>query len=440
MMPRLWLFACLSILAVSACSKHNGSATPDASNACGVYGTACGTGADCCSAVCDPSGACAANSATCSLGGASCSANTDCCTVSCIANVCSGTQCVADNGACTQGGECCGGTCTNNTCVPLNGSCKTDGNPCGAAGDCCSQFCNSSGLCGPSSFCTQNGDACAHDAECCGGICNIASGNTLGTCSQPMPGSTNCSAGIDGTVCSGCNGCCSRLCEIYPPTGVTICQPAEGCRVDGDLCRVNGDCCGAAGSGLPGDGHVTCNKVNPTDVTGICRNPMSCNPEGDVCHYKNYGTCGNSSARNDCCGGLGNSGVCQLDPLGVPRCFGLGTGCQMAGQSCSNSLDCCNGTPCVQNGMGQFVCGAGCVMTSGTCTQTADCCNGATCVFTPGQTYGACGPGGTCQAQGQTCNAALACCANAGTCTDSTTGVACGATQTTGCTCFVPIF
>jgi hypothetical protein len=325
--------------------------------------------------------------------------------------------------------------------MALNPTCKTNGNPCGGAGECCSSFCNASGHCGPSSFCTQNGDACAHDTECCGGICTIPAGGTLGTCTHPTIGSTNCSAGIDGTVCTSCNGCCSRLCEVYAPTGVQICQPAQGCRVDGDLCRSSADCCGGQGTGLPGDGHVQCIKQNATDPVGICRNPLSCNPEGDVCHYKNYMTCGNSSARNDCCGGVGNSGVCQLDALGVPRCYGLGTMCKMTGQYCSNTLDCCNGSPCVPDGMGHLVCGASmCVNTNGLCTQTADCCNGSTCVFMPGATTGHCGAAGTCQLQGQACSASMPCCSGAGVCTDTTTSMPCGATQTTGCTCYSGIF
>ena len=81
----------------------------------------------------------------------------------------------------------------------------------------------------------------------------------------------------------------------------------------------------------------TCSMANvtncPTPAPSTCHN--SCQPEGDVCHYKNYSTCGNSSARNDCCGAPGNSGVCKLDVLGVPRCYGLGTMCVMAGNNCS---------------------------------------------------------------------------------------------------------
>ncbi len=365
---------CLGIL--SACGgKHGtGNNTADASNPCGVFGTACTDGSTCCSMVCDSTGACAANTTTCSAAGSSCSANTDCCSVSCIGNVCSGTQCTADNGTCGADGECCGGSCQNSKCTPLNATCKTDGNPCAGSGDCCSDFCNAGGTCGPSSFCTVNGDACAHDGDCCGGICTLGTGG-LGTCGQPQVNDTNCSAGIDGTVCTDCGGCCSRLCEVYGITGVKVCQPAEGCRVDGDICHVDSDCCGAPGTGLPGDGHVVCEKAASTDATGICRNPMACNPEGDICHFKDYATCGNSSARNDCCGGLGNSGVCQLDALGVPRCYGLGA-CQMTGQACAFSGDCCNGEPCTPGPNGTLVCGASCVQNGNMCTNTADCCNG----------------------------------------------------------------
>ena len=425
-------------------SSGSGSGSDATVANCATFGVACVGDTDCCSGICDPTTAtCAVNVAMCGAANTGCSSNTDCCSVSCVNSVCSGTQCVADNAACTTNGECCGGACgAGGTCTPLNTTCKTDGNPCVGGAECCSQACNASGHCGPSSYCTQGGDSCAHDAECCGGICNIASGQQLGTCTQPMTGATNCSAGVDGTVCTDCGGCCSRLCEVYAPTGVKICQPAEGCRVDGDLCHQDGDCCGAAGTGLPGDGHVTCIRQNSTDPVGVCRNPMACAPEGEICHYKNYQTCGNSSARNDCCGGLGGnpSAVCKLDLLGIPRCYGLGTVCRQAGQTCADSLDCCNGTPCVSNGMGQLVCGAtACQQMGTTCTQTADCCNGSTCIFGNGQTYGTCGAGGTCQQSGQSCSATSACCSGA-TCIDTTTNAACGANQTTGCACYTPIF
>ncbi len=297
----------ISCLAIVACSHKNSGAPGDDSGTggtlpCGVFGASCTSNDTCCSGMCDPTGACSVNTTTCASAGQPCAANTDCCNVSCIANQCSATQCTSDGATCTQDGQCCSGSCAGGTCAALNTSCKTDGNTCSGDGDCCSKYCNG-GVCGPSSWCTQNGDACNQDDQCCGGVCTIGSGASLGTCSQPTVGQTNCSAGVDGTVCDGCESCCSRLCEVYAPTGVKVCQPAEGCRVDGDLCYSDSDCCGGSGTGLPGDGNVQCVKANSNDQVGICRNPQSCNPEGDVCHYQNYQTCGNSSARNDCCGG-----------------------------------------------------------------------------------------------------------------------------------------
>ena len=438
MVQKAWLALCFTALVVACGGKHGSGNSPDATNPCGVFGTPCATNDVCCSQMCDSTGSCTVNGTMCAPAGTSCSANTDCCSVSCIGGVCQDKQCTADGGGCSQDGECCGGSCQNNKCTPLSTTCKTDGNPCSGGTECCSSFCNANGTCGASSWCTQDGDACGHDAECCGGICQIGATGTLGLCTHPMPGSTNCSAGVDGTVCNGCGDCCSRLCDVYAPTGVKVCQPAEGCRVDGDICRKDSDCCGAAGTGLPGDGHVTCLKQHSTDATGVCRNPNACNPEGDVCHYKNYATCDNSSARNDCCGAVGNSGVCQLDTLGVPRCYGLAA-CRMTGETCAFSGDCCNGLPCVPDGSGILHCGAtACVSMGGTCTATADCCNGATCVFMAGQTYGTCGTGGTCAQDGQSCKQDGDCCDRDCNVPGSNPVMSCNGA--TGCVCFTPIF
>jgi hypothetical protein len=444
-----YLACALALVWFAACGdkKGNGNGVPDASIVCGLFGTPCAAGGDCCSGVCDPQGGCTVNPTTCSQAGTTCSANTDCCSVSCVTGVCQ-ASCTADNGSCTSNGQCCGGACNNGTCTPLNTGCKTDGNPCAANGDCCGAFCNAGGTCGNGSWCVVNGNACAHDAECCGGICNIAGGGTIGTCGQPSPGATDCSAGIDGSPCSTCGDCCSALCEVYQPTGVKVCQPAEGCRVDGDTCHASSDCCGAAGTGLPGDGNVVClgdngTVPNATDSIGICRNPTGCNPEGDTCHYLNY-ACGNSSKRNDCCAAPGNSGVCQLDPLGVPRCYGLGSSCVATSGYCATATDCCNAAPCVPDGQGHLVCGGGCVNTTGMCTSTGDCCSGLTCVFTPGQTYGTCGGmtgsgsgSNTCTGplSGQACTAGGAACCPSGTpCNDNATGMAC-TSGSTACTC-----
>jgi hypothetical protein len=174
------------------------------------------------------------------------------------------------------------------------------------------------------------------------------------------------------------------------------------------------------------------------DTIGICRNPTGCNPEGNTCHFLGY-ACGNSSKRDDCCGAPGNSGVCKLDSLGEPRCYGLGSGCQMAGSACAYNGDCCNGMQCVPNGSGVLQCSAQCVNPSGQCSQNADCCNGLTCIFAGGGSYGTCGGGSgsgcTGPASGQACTAGgAACCPSPTPCLDTATNGTCSSSSA-ACIC-----
>jgi len=406
---------------------------------CLAFGQQCAMGADCCSELCDPNtGTCVASINKCTPSGGNCQTSTECCSLVCTAGRCSASACIADNQACVDSASCCGGNCSAGRCQPLSTACHTAGNPCTANSQCCSSLCQA-GVCKlGASFCIQTGDVCSDSGTCCSGDCQKGSG-TLGTCAAPPSGATNCSDGVDGTVCGDCNGCCSRLCAPYAPTGVRVCQPASGCRVNGDLCRRDSDCCGAAGTGLPGDGNVVC-QIDSGKALGICRNPRSCSPQGDVCHFKNY-TCGVSSSRNNCCDGVGNSGVCQLDPLGVPRCNGLGTTCRPGGETCASAMDCCNQMPCVPDGAGLLRCYAppvstrdggvpsSCVLAGGPCSITADCCVGSTCLQSVGSTLGICGsrepppvsPPSTdagpvdasttiCAEYGQTCTSEADCC------------------------------
>jgi hypothetical protein len=252
-------------------------------------------------------------------------------------------------------------------------------------------------------------------------VCTIAQGNAVGTCGSPPAGASFCNGGADGTVCNGCGDCCSRLCAPFGPYNVKVCQPAEGCHIDGDLCTKDTDCCGAAGSGLPGDGNVIC-EIQAGFAVGICRNPTGCNPEGDVCHYMNY-ACSISSARNDCCGAPGNSGACQLDKLGVPRCHTVAA-CVDPGGSCAFDGDCCNGAHCVPDASGRLVCQTACSAARGACTVDADCCSGLHCYVAVGSTSGTCGgappppssydagvpPSATCAFYGQACTQSSDCC------------------------------
>jgi hypothetical protein len=205
---------------------------------------------------------------------------------------------------------------------------------------------------------------------------------------------------------------------------------------------------------LPGDGNVTC-QIETGKAMGICRNPMGCNPQGNVCHFKDY-ACSISSARNDCCGAVGNSGACQLDALGVPRCNGIGDTCRKAGETCASAADCCNGVPCVPDAAGTLRCmqpsdgGPTCSPQGGACTINGDCCVGTTCVKPLGSSSGTCGvyepppvkdagpantyDGGTCALYGQSCRSVSDCCGGI-PCTGPTG--TCNGQDT--CTCVTPV-
>ena len=138
---------------------------------------------------------------------------------------------------------------------------------------------------------------------------------------------------------------------------------------------------------------VTCVITSPSTI-GVCRNPMGCKPDGDVCKLKTM-SC-NSSC--DCCAGnCETKDTCKQDNMGVPRC--AGAQCVNPGGSCASSANCCGGMPCVPNpvdgGTPPYVCsGMSCIGACGACTDNADCCSGTSCVIAPGSTHGICGPCG----------------------------------------------
>jgi hypothetical protein len=365
---------------------------------CGHFGDKCKTAADCCSGLCDPeSDTCISSLIRCAEAGEACTLPTDCCTLRCVGGECKSSACVSDGESCTKDHQCCSTICTDESCQALNVECKTAGNACGNDGECCSGLCDGDRCSLAASFCIQEGDICGRPEDCCTGRCEIAEGREIGICGPPPSGSSFCNDGIEGSICDGCNDCCSRLCAPYGPTGVYICQPASGCHVTGDFCRADKDCCGAPGTGLPGEGNVECEKEEGSDL-GICRNPRSCSPQGNICHFKDYAECNVSSARANCCSGPGaNKGECKLDPLGVPRCTGLGDECIEPGEICASSDDCCDDLPCVPDEDGILRCmippdgGTPCVPVDGPCTIDADCCPGNVCIRPHGSTEGTCG-------------------------------------------------
>ena len=198
-----------------------------------------------------------------------------------------------------------------------------------------------------------------------------------------------------------------------------ICQPASGCHVVGDLCQQDKDCCGSVGTPNGPTKPVTCEKTGNFPY-GVCRNPIGCKPDGDVCKLKTM----SCNASCDCCSGnCQNQDTCHQDILGVPRCSGP---CQDAGGACASSANCC-GKPCVPNpqympdsGLPPFTCDPNsCVSCGKACTITADCCPGMGCIIQNGSTSGTCGPcqdggtppdGGPCAQYGQLCNTDGDCC------------------------------
>ncbi|NRA33441.1 MAG: hypothetical protein HRU17_08890 [Polyangiaceae bacterium] len=366
----------------------------------------CTYGGMCCSGLCDGSNnTCASSTQGGGDPGAGCTGPTDCESLSCIDGSCASSgSCTSDGDVCTSNDECCGNSCTDGSCAPLNNSCSTSGNSCSDNGNCCSGSCVENECDWSPSFCIQPGDICSNSTQCCSGTCTLSAdgGAGVGTCAEAPTGSASCNDGVEGTLCNSCGDCCSRLCAPYGPSGVDICQPASGCHVMGELCRDNTDCCGGGGTGLPGEYLVGCDKDDDAEI-GICRSATAsadggnaCQPQGYVCHMQDY-TCPNSSAPNNCCAGQGNYKACKLDPLGVPRCDGLGDNCREGGETCASASDCCQDVPCVEGDDGFLRClsvpDGGvivCVESGKNCTINADCCRGTTCVRPVGSTNGTC--------------------------------------------------
>lgn len=357
-------------------------------------------------------GASSGGSAGCRDVGDDCAASVECCSLSCVDDAC-GDICVADGLTCGADGACCSGGCDNGVCQALNRACFTSGNPCSGNRECCSGLCES-GLCSlKSSFCTQEGDICARSEDCCSQTCVLLEGEKVGTCEAAPTGPSFCSSGIAGSLCEDCNDCCSRLCVPFGEHGLSVCALAKGCRQTGELCADDLDCCGGdPDAALPGAGNVTCEKRSDGQW-GICRNAVSCSPQGNVCHIQDY-ACGVSAAANKCCSVDGSDGVCRLDDDGVPRCDGLGSTCQLEGDDCATNGDCCSGRclPAVDGALHCQQSGA-CVEAEDPCTATSECCPTMWCLREAGGAFGHCSQEGAvdCVMEGQLCDAGgLACC------------------------------
>ena len=428
--------------------------------ACLPQAATCSVNADCCSGTCDNATKKCTQPIACKPTGSTCTTGAECCGLSCNGGICQAT-CTSDGMSCTTGGQCCSGLCSGTpmACQPINpgAGCKSSGNGCTVNTDCCSGLCDqTSKTCrAASSFCRQRNDICTQNSDCCEQNCVKPMGSTNGVCQAlPVSGAGGCS--VAGTLCQQCT-CCSALCLAYAGGPTKVCQNPQGCHPTGDLCTKNSDCCGYAGSGLPGDGQVYCEKSVGFAV-GVCRKPTGCNPQGNICKYTGtVQACG--IARNNCCdqpGGPGSS--CKLDAQGVPRCYGINS-CRMSGETCSNTADCCNNLACIPDAMGILKCGnmgMKCSPSGGPCSVAADCCTvGDKCITAPGSVQGICTPpstpdggtadggtdGGTalCAEYGQACRVGGTPCCNGVQCSKpGGFGDPCAAGDT-DCTCYKPI-
>lgn len=384
---------------------------------CAALSASCEGHSDCCSGSCS-AGSCAVRVPACGAEGDACETLLDCCSLGCRAGKCA-EACTQDTEVCDENEECCSGLCAEGSCASVSQICDTSGNECSQNEECCSGLCTN-GICNPaSSYCAQTGDTCAVATDCCSQDCSPVEGGLLGTCEAPPSGQTNCSGGIAGSLCDGCNDCCSRLCVPFGTMGLGVCSLAQGCRQTGELCASDLDCCGGdAGSGLPGAGNVTCNKDEGDDF-GVCRNALSCSPQGNACHIQNY-ECGVSAAASKCCSSDGAEGVCLLDGDGIPRCNGLGSSCVLEGDSCAISDDCCVGS-CLPNESGLLRCSerTACLIEAERCTATSECCPGTECIATTSRSFGSCvvTPGSVaCGLIGQSCGVDQADCCGGTVC------------------------
>ena len=453
---RLWSVTAALLFGFAACSsKEPIGSYPDGSAGnkdvpvlgfdvtpspyCLAFGQPCAKGADCCSTLCDPATlTCAASINVCTATGGGCAASTECCSLICSGNRCSAGTCIADGQACTDSASCCGGNCAGGVCQPLNpgASCRTAGNPCTASSQVLLAAMRGRRL--------QAGLLVLHpDRRRVQQQRHVLLGRLRDHDRQPRH-LRAATLGLDLLLGRRRRNGVRRLQQLLQPA-VRALRPERredlpaGQRLPGQRRPVPPATATAAAPRAPACRATATSPVRsrPGKAIGICRNPLSCNPQGNVCHYKDY-TCSVSSARNNCCAAVGNSGVCQLDFLGVPRCNGLGDTCIPAAGICSSAMDCCNLAPCVPDGTGLLRCYGtppgidggvtppSCVPVGGPCSITADCCVGYTCIEPPGSTQGICGipqppPGGTdagvpdgavpvCAEYGQLCTTGADCC------------------------------
>lgn len=439
-----------------------GSGTCVTPTSCAQFDEACGSGC-CVGLTCDAgTSRCTLPDFACAATGASCTDGNDCCSLACDGTMHCAVACVQDGGQCSSGSECCTGYCNASMqCakVPNNGNvCASSGNACSVDGDCCSKNCVSGTCRTTGAVCAPVGDRCYGDTDCCSFSCNLSDPNAdAGFCQTLAVGGTS-SCSVAGEPCGSgsCAECCSRSCA---PTvaGATVCSNVSGCRVDGDICEDDDDCCGGPNSGYPSADSGSCVKNAPGDPFGRCQ--INQGPVGAVCSLVTPVCGGVSSAPSNCSDCFDNpkAECCHIDSGGTPRCMASSASCESgfdgspgcciaAGNACSNSTECCDGAPCLQDAGGTFRCGSSCSMVDAPCANTGDCCSGLVCSVPAGELTGTCkmtpttsnpdgGTGGTCSGYAQDCSSDSDCCPGMGLrCFESGANLSCSGLGPCTCT------
>jgi hypothetical protein len=267
---------------------------------CKTAGNPCDDEAQCCSRLCN-NGLCALSGSYCIQTGDVCYRSSDCC-----------------SGLCRKGDAGAAGTCEELSTTGAGG-CAKDGTVCEDCTTCCSALCLPFGrtgvkICQPASGCRVTNNLCTKDKDCCGGdpnsglpgagnvTCQLADDVSppLGVCRNPQgcnPQGGIC--GLKNSTLPACTNAREDCCDCQPPKW-------QCCIPEGELCTFSAECCDGVPC-VPGpDGKLRC-MYKPDGGP-------ACVPTGGVC-----------TATSDCCAGLTcnitpgqPTGFCGKPPISPP--------------------------------------------------------------------------------------------------------------------------
>jgi hypothetical protein len=201
---------------VSCCGELRCSFATQQCVRCEELDGACESGADCCSDYCDnaetgaPTGIC--SNPTCGLlREQDCQSARECCDEFCVPvtregrNVCNDMDCIPNGFGCGDGGNCCSGSCIGDVCSDPPGCSLSFGDTCTTSPECCEGTCDVN----TSECCLLDGLNCTNNIECCGAsTCSVATNGAGTTCQGIVPCTDQ------GLACGSDGECCSQICAI----------------------------------------------------------------------------------------------------------------------------------------------------------------------------------------------------------------------------------